>query len=198
VVAAPGPSLTPEIAQACRHLPVIAVNDAARLLPEADVLYACDPSWWMYHAGCPEFAGEKWSSHGNAAHDNKLATADRFGINLIQGADRPGFSFDPARIHYGDNSGFQAINLAIHRLGGTGRVVLIGFDMRIVAGRRHFFGEHPSALRSTGPGYAMWCRKFDQAARMLPSGLEIINCTPGSALRCFPMMDLADALPVAA
>ena len=42
---------------------VIAVNDAWRLAPWADILYACDGRWWRHHKGVPEFTG---SSSRNA------------------------------------------------------------------------------------------------------------------------------------
>lgn len=200
IVAAPGPSLTEDVAQACKGFPVVAVNDAWRRIPWAEVLYACDRSWWDYHQGCPGFVGEKWSSHGNAMHDNKLDVAERFGINLVAGKDEEGFSLDPALIHYGSNSGFQAVNVALHLLGRPrrGRIALVGFDMRMVDGKRHFFGEHPPGLRQTQDGYQKWPLKFARAAEMLPFGIEIVNCTPGSALTCFKAMDLRDALPAVA
>lgn len=198
VVAAPGPSLTPEIAAACRGIPVVAVNDAVRLLPFAAVLYACDPAWWDLHGGCRWFTGERWTSHGNALHDDKRPCAARHDLSMIRGVAGAGFSLDPALIHYGDNGGFQAVNLAGHFLGWRGRIILIGFDMRMVDGRRHFFGDHPAPLRQTGPGYQIWRRNFATAAARLPAGIEIVNCTPGSALDCFPIMDIADALPAAA
>lgn len=202
IVAGSGPSLTPQIAEFCRAHHVVAVNDAYRLLPLAEVLYACDGEWWRVHDGCREFAGERWSSHGNAAHNDKRSTADRFGLNLIRGADLPGFSLDPALLHYGEMGGYQAVNLAGHFLGWIGRIALVGFDLQPVEGRRHFFGDHPAPLRSTvsGPSgaYAKCIRAFELAATLLPPGIQIVNCTQGSALRCFPMMDVADALPVAA
>lgn len=198
IVAAPGPSLSEEVGRACAGLPVVAVNDAWRRVPAAEVLYACDRSWWDHHEGCPEFAGERWSSHGNAGHNDKHDCAKRHALNLVAGKADEGFSRDPALIHYGDNSGFQAVNLALHFLGWQGRIALVGFDMRKVGGVRHFFGEHPPGLRVTQNGYQTWPKKFARAAEMLPAGVEIVNCTPGSALTCFRMMDLRDALPVAA
>jgi hypothetical protein len=195
IVAAPGPSLTEEVAEACKGHHVIAVNDAWRVLPFAEVLYAGDSSWWEYHQGVPEFAGEKWSAHGDKAHNDKRHCWLKYGLKLVRGYDRPGFSRDMAAIHYGDNSGFQAVNVAALMLGLVGRIVLVGFDMRMVDGKRHFFGEHPPELRSTQRGYSHWPQKFAEAAKSLPDGLEIVNCTPGSALKCFPMMELSEVLP---
>lgn len=196
IVAATGPSLTPAVAAAC-HGTVIAVNDAYRLLSGADVLYACDAKWWDVHGGCRDFAGERWSSH-EAGNNDKLACAERYGLSLVAGAADEGFSLSPERIHYGSNSGFQAINLAI--LFGATRIALVGFDMHTPAGRKHFFGDHPAGLVNNG-NYERFIPAFERAAAKLPAHIRIINCTPGSALRCFPMADLAavfDDIPTTA
>ena len=193
IVAASGPSLS-ELAPSCRGLPIVAVNDSYRILPHADILYGCDEKWWDVHAGCPDFTGEKWSCHGDAQHNDKRSAAGRYGLHLVQGVDAEGFSLDPSKIHYGSNSGFQAINLAI--LFGANRILLVGFDMS-ARGKSHFFGEHPPGLIRCND-YERFIPHFERAARRLPPAIEIINCTPGSALRCFPMMDIKDALCVAA
>jgi hypothetical protein len=193
IVAASGPSLS-ELAAACRGLPIVAVNDSHRILPHAEILYACDAKWWDVHSGCPDFAGEKWSCHGSASHNDKMATAHRYGLNLVRGEDGEGFSLDPSKIHYGSNSGFQAINLAI--LFGAKRILLVGFDMSSRT-KSHFFGDHPAGLIRCND-YERFIPQFERAARRLPPDIEVINCTPGSALRCFPMMDIQDALSVAA
>lgn len=190
IVAATGPSLTPEIADACRGHRIVAVNDAYRLLPFADVLYACDRKWIEHHEGCSEFRGEKWSSHQPRCNE-KLDVAGKYGWRLVQGQTAHGFSIDPAVIHYGRNSGFQAINLAI--LFGAIRIVLVGFDMRTVNGSTHFFGDHPDEIKN-GPMYGSFIPHFERAAKQMPAGIEILNCTPGSALKCFPEAHLGDAL----
>lgn len=196
VVAASGPSLSSEVAHRLGRLRakdairVVAVNDAVYPLWFADLLYACDETWWNEHHGCPGFAGERWSSHDGSRENDKRACAARWGLDLIRGQRESGFSFDPATIHYGENGGFQALNIAGHKIGWRGLIALIGFDMAPIGGRRHFFGEHPSGLRATSTGYSRWPKYFEAAARDLPDGLRIINCTPKSALSCFEMADL--------
>lgn len=191
VVAATGPSLTADVAAACYRARVLAVNDAWRLLPWAEVLYSCDAAWWKVHNGCPDFAGERWTSHSpqlnNKAADEALPG---YRLNIIAGKSGDTFSGDPACLHYGNNSGFQGIGLAI--LFGARRIVLVGFDMR-VGDRRHFFGSHPPPLRNS-LDYELLIPSFAHAAKHLPAGVEILNATPGSALTCFPMKPLAGAL----
>lgn len=172
-VAATGPSLDPA---KCRGF-VIAVNDAYRLLPDADILYACDARWWDYHN--PQFKGQKWSSHNPSPriNDNKADAARKHGLHLVPGFDGEGFKLDFG-IHYGSNSGFQAVNLAIAL--GARRIRLVGFDMH----GRHFFGDHPKELGN--PDFPTFIAAFERAAELLPSHIEIVNCTPDSALTCFP------------
>lgn len=203
IVAAPGPSLTPAVARVCRikrltdYWKIIAVQDAYRLLPHADALYACDNHWWEHHGDCGGFGGEKWSTHegGEGSSNNKLATglADRFGIRCVQGVSRDRFSTDPGVIAYGGNSGFQALNLAL--LKGCKRIVLVGFDMRHVEGRAHFFGDHPKGFgQCSDHQMQSFAKYFAMAAKDLPADVSIVNATLGSALTCFPMMPLDAAL----
>lgn len=191
IVAATGPSLTPEIADRCRGHRCVAVNDAWRLFSFADVLYAGDRDWWEYHEGCPGFAGEKWCAHHDRDNDNR-AIAHRFGIRLVRGCVGEGFSFDSIRVHYGSNSGFQAVNLAL--LFGATTIVLVGFDMHVPANApRHFFGDHPAPMHNVS-NYRHFIPDFRRAADALPKNISIINCTPGSALDCFPILKLDDVL----
>lgn len=160
-------------------------------MPWADALYGCEPRWWNVHGNCNDFAGELWSTHDNKNTCNdKEEIAEKYGINIVKGAPGPGFSFDPVVIHYGDNSGFQAINLAL--LFGSTYVVLVGFDMAH-RGKGHFFGEHPEGLfRQTK--YENFIRHFDKAVERLPPEVTIINATTETALRCFPRMTLEQAI----
>jgi hypothetical protein len=188
IVAAPGPSLTEDVAGRCEGLPTVVVNDAWRLLPWADVLFATDTAWWHFHRGVPAFQGEKWSSHGTG--NDKLDVAMAYGVKCVAGKHGAEFLTEPGRICYGSNSGFQAINLAIQF--GAARIVLVGFNMQRVGGAMHFFGDHPRGLRNADP--IRFRTYFHQAARKMPAGVTIINATPDSALDCFPKMSLADAL----
>lgn len=191
IVAAPGPSLTPELAEQTRGHRVIAVNDAYRLLPWADVLYAADADWWRARNGCREFAGERLTTFGRDSE----RTIAQFGLTSIQNQRFvKGFSLSPGVIYRGQsNSGFQAVNVALLRDGNP--VVLIGFDMH----GTHFFGQHEAPLRSWDRQkqesiFARWIEGFRLASDLLPPHIRIINATPGSALTCFPIMTLDEAL----
>jgi hypothetical protein len=195
IVAATGPSLTKEVADRCRlahfrdGVAVMAVNDAWKLMPWADALYACDAAWWTLHNGT-EFTGDKWSSHHPNGND-KIELATRYGLQLVAGKTEKRFSTDPGCIHYGGNSGFQAVNLAL--LFGATRIILVGFNMQPIGSKVHFFGDHPKGLRQSAR-YERFLPAFAEAAKSLPAGVTIINATPDSALKCFPVMSLDAAL----
>jgi hypothetical protein len=199
IVAATGPSLTPAVAERCQAAAathkIVAVNDAYKLLPAADLLYGMDANWWTLHNGVPGFAGEKWTAREVSPHRiaEKDAAIQKYSLLSVPGdwAEAAGFSFNPERIHYGANSGFQAINLAI--LFGVAEVILVGFDMRAVNGQQHFFGNHPKPLNNPNQ-YDTFIQSFNAAARTLPSTVRIINATPASALTCFPMLELEACL----
>lgn len=86
----------------------------------------------------------------------------------------------------GSNSGLIALKVAVSM--GAKKILMLGYDM---AGS-HFFGQHPEPLRNTKPiRYEVFKKQFSQYR---PKGVEIINCTPGSALTCYPMAKLEDVL----
>ena len=73
--------------------------------------------------------------------------AERYGVKLVRGIEGEGFCCDPSRIYYGSNSGFQAINLAIHML-RKGRIVLVGFGAGLTWGAALLEWEPQPTARS--------------------------------------------------
>ena len=192
IVAATGPSLD-EVAAGlcyllqCKGYKIAAVNDAYRKIPTADLLYASDRAWWLLHNGCPDFHGEKWISNYGNLHYGRDDVANKFGLHVVKGHNDKCFSFDPRFINHGCNSGFSAINLVL--LLGANPIVLVGFNMQEVNGKRHFFGDHPKGLHNAG-NYRVWLPVFASAARQLPKDRIIYNATPDSALDCFERKSL--------
>ncbi len=161
---------------------IVVVNDAYVLAPWADVLYACDGSWWEAHAGAPSFRGQKVSGtrHG-AAWGAQCLVTDR----------RHGLSDDPTTLA-GSNSGYQAMNFAV--LSGASRVVLLGYDCRpSQTGQTHFFGSHRHA--SHEPPFGLFLGEWPSACQPLEdAGVSVVNATPDSAITCFPTATLTEAL----
>jgi hypothetical protein len=69
--------------------------------------------------------------------------------------------------------------------------LLLGFDLHDRHGK-HFFGDHVAPLSNTPPQrYAKLIAQFD---KWNTHSCEVINCTPGSDLKRFPIMTLKEAL----
>lgn len=195
IVAAPGPSLTEEVAEVCRPYPCIAIKQAALpgRMPWANVCYCCNSWQWQQWGGLPQFQGERWSLHHRL--DRKNWVADEYGLRLVRGegirAER--FSTDPSVINYGLCSGFVGLGFAIHWLRRPGKILMVGFDFRSIKGRDYWNGLHPQGRSRQFHSYM---RSFEAASEHLPPGVQIFNCTPGSALKCFPFADLQEAFKV--
>jgi hypothetical protein len=187
VVIASGPSLTQEQVDAALrsgHF-TIAVNGAYKIAPTADVLYAGDMLFWK-----TQMAEIKRVFKGKlVTQDN--GSAQRWGIQRVRGTNRDGFGKDV--IHLGGNSGFQGVNLAY--VWGYTRIILLGFDLRLGSkGERHFHADWPHPMVQNQV-FEEWLKKWDRASRDIRAfGIEILNCTPGSALTCFPMPRWQDVL----
>jgi len=181
VIIACGPSLTQDQVDAVRgKAKVYVINNAYTLAPWADVLYACDDSWWRHYK--PEFAGEKWTLSDKAAAE--------FDLNLIGRAGSVLFSTVEGKIATGYNSGFQALNLAYVQ--GARKAILLGFDYKNPG--VHFFGRHSGSL-DRALNMHRWIRAMhDAAPAMKAAGYEVINASPDSAIKCFPQMSIEDAL----
>lgn len=187
-----------ERARKADSIRAIAVNDAYLQAPWADTLYAADLNWWNHHKGVPKdpftcrichrehggWAGPKFSVAPN--------TKDRHSyVTLLPTDSKAGLGLD--RVRQGQNSGYQAVNMAILSLGV--RVVLVGFDMRVVENKRHFFGDHIGPGMNKASDYVGFRDRFrGMAADCSKHGIEVLNCTPGSALDCFKPVSLDEVL----
>jgi hypothetical protein len=194
-----GPSLTREqvaqvelVREQRRALRVIAVNDAYRLAPFADICYFADSEWWGWHKDRSDFqafAGQKCSISDSGGNIKDPA------VHILRNANGRGHSFglslDPKQIVTGSNSGYQALNIAV--LAGAKTILLLGFDAREPTGKTHWFGDHPK--REPIAAYAEYRKAFSAGERaILAAGVKVVNCSPGSAIDSFPKMDLEDAL----
>ena len=178
-----GPSLTAEDVAAVRsRAVVVAINDVYKLAPWAEVLYAADAKWWKWHHGAPSFPGMKFTLQPEAARWP--------GVQVLQNTGERGLETAPTGLRTGRNSGYQAINLAVH-LGAT-RVLLLGYDMGPDGTKTHWFGDHPDKAPSP---YAVFLERFgDLVVPLRQVGVEVINCSRRTALTTFPRLTLEEAL----
>jgi hypothetical protein len=183
-----GPSLRNFDASVLRGRRVIAINRSFRLAPWADVLYFCDRTWWLSDGAevLRDFTGKYIVTIAAVKNEPR--------IRILENSGPGGLELAPTGLRHGTNSGFQSINLAFHF--GARRIVLLGFDQKIEGNATHWHG---------GYGVAPEVVHHAIKARMLPYfptlveplkslGVEVWNATPGSALDCWPRVELAEIL----
>lgn len=153
--------------------------------PWADALFASDAKWWReYQTRAMAFAGLKITSMNGLKWP---------GLHSLCFSARAPFDERPTHIVSGGNSGYQAVHVAAHF--GAARILLFGFDMREVNKRRHYFGAHPPPCKSQGK-FDRWILNFARLAPELEKrGVQLVNCTPGSALRRLRVSTLERELP---
>jgi hypothetical protein len=178
-----GPSLTGADVTRVQGQRVIAINNAYQLAPWADVLYACDAKWWRWHAGAPTFHGRKYML--------QPACREYPEITALRNTGPTGLELDPSGLRTGHNSGYQAINLAVHL--GARTIVLLGYDMQSPGRDAHFFGAHPDQSK---PPFSRCLATFATLVEPLAArGIAVLNCTRQTALRCFPQPALDEVVP---
>lgn len=186
VVIACGPSLTAEDVNACKGATVYAVNDAYRLAPWADHLFACDYSWWQAKIDDVQatFTGRCWSIS---------AACQQWGVNEVRSLG-PGCGLPDQGLYHAGHSGQMAISLAI--LHGYRSIVLLGFDhSRSSSGATHFHGGHADRLHRAKVPYDKWITCADTFSRHAhDAGIRIVNASRETALTCYPRMTIEEAL----
>jgi len=197
VLVSGGPSLsigqihTAKIAWVEGRTKVIGVNDAYRIAPWINGLYAADIRWWDHHIEevRKTHIPLLWSQHDKACKQYGLW----FTPGHSQNPHGPGLSLDPNYIRFGHNSGFQAFNIAV--LLGCKRIILLGYDYTMgEAGERHWFGNHPSPMNKA-PDYDSWAKCYNSTVDILDDiGCEVINCSPRSIIDCFPKSTIGKVL----
>lgn len=155
-ILATGPSLTIAQADAVRGLRVIAVSDAYKLAPWAEVLASADAAWWRHHK--PDFDGR------------------RFSVMNVDGCERL------VGKHAGINSGVFAIRVARHL--GARKIILFGFDghgQHFFGAHAAPLVNTTEARRKI---HALQHQYEYEACR--DAGVIVVNCSPGTQLTSYP------------
>lgn len=187
IVVAPGPSLSQEQIELIRrsgHFTIV-IGDVGRVaITDADVLYHCDQRWWSYYKGVPEFMGAKFSLEQTEFYDV---------FKLKQSEQELGVDLRPYTVVAGNDSGYQAINLAVHCK--PKKIILVGYDAKDTAdGRHNIVGDHPKEVKRP----CNFKRQIEALSGLVKPledlGILIYNCTVDSDVNCFPRKDLKDAI----
>jgi len=205
VILGGGSSLTQADCAAVRgKAPVIAIKEAGYCAlpgetapaPWADVLYAADEKYWRFAHGAPDFPGLKYSIEDWPTADRNYQPAVLAArrqqypdVVLLRNTGATGLDRDPTGLRTGYNSGYQAINLAVHL--GVARIILLGFDMWAgPGGRQNWFAKHPTHLDSQ---YALFLQAFATLpAPLAVAGVTVLNASRFTVLRVFPRVALEE------
>jgi len=182
-----GPSLNNANLDLIHDKHVIGVNNAYTLGDWVDVCWFGDARWYGWHCeALKSFKGMIYHC-ANRIKGQRIDRVKRVGRGKSQGLDRR-----PEYVAWNRSSGASAINLAYHL--GAKRIILLGFDMRkrIVDGeeRQNWHKDHKvvGAKANPYPRFLQVFRLINIDAKKL--GVEILNATPNSSIKDFPIVDL--------
>lgn len=195
IIIGTGPSLTNSQIKQSKPFKTFGINLAYKF--NVDVMLACNSEFWDYYwDDIKKYKCRKWTP--------RIESASKYDINYIEERWRDGLSKDKNYIHAHHGSGPQILNLALHY--GVKRMALIGWDMRYPGkvsdneykNKRHYFGEYPRQLqhwpKTDNNGSLSGLIKEVDTIKPSDYGIEIINCTKNSALKCFPYQSLSEFL----
>jgi hypothetical protein len=179
VIMAPGPSLTKDDVDYVMSKGVftIVIGDVGYVNPFADILYHCDAKWWTHHKGMPDFLGCQRLSIEPVPQHAEVK-------QLILSKERLGLSTETSTVVGGSNSGYQAINLALHYK--PKQLFLLGYDMKKAKdGRYNINGDHHPDIKGRS-NFPVYIRKISTLAPILANhGITVYNCSTDSNLNCF-------------
>lgn len=215
VIVATGPSISKEqifqvkLSKSIRGTKVITVNNAYQIAKFTDIQIACNDNWWEYYLKndplLKKLNADCWTRYKHIAQEH--------GIDYIDSIVKDGLSTDQSMIHINKGSGPMAINFAT--LYGFKKIILIGHDMKFAkdySGRekkvgstpRHYFGEYPKSMQhfpqsqnsvnKNGVIIGLIDAYEKMVNDLINMNVDVVNCTPNSALNCFRKSTLESEL----
>ncbi len=190
-----GPSLAQVDLKLVKQCKVIAVNDAYKL-GQWNCCYFKDNNWYYQDAfkDHPE-AGHngkhlKYFKGLKITSDEKLV--DEPDIKVLKRGRRNHLELDREFITHCSHAGAEALALAIMLGGNT--ILLVGFDMKPVKGKHNWHDNHTRKMPDDIYQFQFLdpFKTLSIGAKNL--GVEIINCTIGSALGIFPIVPMEEVL----
>lgn len=160
---------------------VIAINRSYEVLPEAQVVYFTDASFWNKHKEA--LLKHKGLLIRGAIHPEKEEQHPR--LMYFELPRKLGYETAPGKLCHGSNSGYAAINLAANVLNFK-QIYLLGYDMDVPeGGQTHWHSGHGKKLNAQSMhGFA---KNFDHLVDPLKRiGVRVYNLNnPDSKLTAF-------------
>lgn len=166
---------------------VIAVNNAYQLGDWPSAMFFGDCVWFVVH----QVALAKWPNLKVTCcprpNDMKNANVKYLAKDRKK---RLGLSENPKTIAWNFNSGACAINMAVHL--GVRQIILLGFDMVADGKATHWHVGHGHDKPPNFPRHLQGFPVIAEDARRL--GVEVVNCSPISAITAFKRAGLREVL----
>jgi len=183
-----GPSLNHMNLKPIHDRPVVGCNNAYELGTWVDWIIFADKRWWGWNYE----KVERWQNRDRVIClvPQLLDDQQRWPFLKFVRRDeaRFGLSVEQDTICWNRGCGGAAINLAY--LLGARRIVLLGFDMRMVEGKHNWHDNHKHEERPKIYQNSMVPFLKPMSDAMKVTGLQIVNCTPKSALNVFTLESL--------
>lgn len=176
---------------------VIGVNVAYKLGPWVDIVFFGDSGFFLKNRfELANFKGVKSSCH----HVVNGVLYQTDGIKYVPKDNNKsrGISEQPNKVCWNGNSGGAAINLAV--LLGAKRIILLGFDMKVVEDKKHWHREYvPAGQKMNINNMHLPFHKhligFPIIAQDAKKrGVEILNASPQSVIDCFRKVTVKELL----
>jgi len=201
---------------------IITINNAYQIAPFTDIQVACNHNWWQHYLendhDLKNLKSDCWTrlfewEKRNPKREIPQFLKDYDTIKLIDVTIKDGLSTDPSLVHFNHGSGPMALNIAT--LYGFKKIILVGHDMKFArdydgangkvgSTPRHYFGEYPKSMqhfpRSKNSvdenGVIVGLIKvYESTIRdLINMNVDVVNCTPNSALNCFRKSTLESEL----
>jgi len=169
---------------------VIAVNMAYVLAPWLKTIFFGDEGFWKNNKeNLLAHSAENVSS--NSCFKAGISDITYFPKDKLK---KLGLSENQNTLCWNNNSGAAAIDYAAHQ--GATTIILLGFDMVNVEGESHWHNEYQSPPSMPYAKHKKGFPKIKEDADKL--GIEIINCSPVSTIKEFPVKPLSEILTLPA
>ena len=178
-----GPSLLDNNLTLIHDKKCIGVNNSAFLGEWVDVCWFGDMKWWNWHR-------DRLRKYWGMVVTCNPKMKDWARIKVLLRGKSQGIETRPNYVAWNRNSGSSAINLAYHF--GAKKIVLLGFDMRRIDGKKNWHNEHKEREHNPFARHMMSMPTIRKELQDL--GVELINATKDSAITCLPYLSLEEVV----
>jgi len=163
----------------------IAINKAITFYPNADAVYWTDGRvYTWFEKEINKFKGLKYTIRANKYPSD---------VTILKRGKKFGLETNKDILSHGNNSGYAAINLAIHL--GAKRIVLLGYDMGSSGASTHFHDGYPVNATSHKIYKDQFLPGFEILKEEIKGkGIQIFNACLTSNLDTFKKISIEEAL----